>query len=80
MKTLQPTWKPLGLDADILSALDGVDCDELAELLAVIPAEVAGPQAAFPLKKVRLINAAWILLCLVIFTGALLFALHMLAK
>jgi len=80
MKTLQPTMKPLGLDADILSALDETNCNDLAELLAEIPAEAAGPQAVLPLKKVRLINTAWILLCLVIFTGALLFALHMLAK
>ncbi|MCL2301134.1 MAG: hypothetical protein FWC27_13410 [Firmicutes bacterium] len=78
MKTLQPTKKALG--ADTFSALDEMNCDDLGQLLAAMPAEVAGAQAALPLKKIRLINAAWILLCLVIFTGALLFTLHMLAK
>ena len=77
---------PLGFS--ILSELDDVDIDDIEEFDELFsrnmpelnaPAGGAIGTARNP-KKVRLVNAAWIALCLVIFTGALLFALHMLAK
>jgi len=69
---------PLGLDS-ILSELDDADIEGIYIPDLPARAPTGGARAGRP-KKVWLFNAAWIALCLVIFAGALLFALHMLAK
>ena len=87
MKRQPQQVMPLGFS--ILSELDDADIDDIEEFdeffsrsLPELNAPAAGSavRAGRDPKKVWLINAAWIVLCLVILTGALLFALHMLAK
>jgi len=86
MKHLQQQAVPLDPDLSILAELDDADIEDILGLPewnlpaaeGVIRAQRA-PRAKAG-RKVWLFNAGWIALCLVILTGALLFALHMLAK
>jgi len=90
MNQLPQQAMPLGLDS-ILSDLDDADIEEteykeFEEFFSMrlpglnVPAAHGGLCVRQSRRKVWLFNAAWIALCLVIFTGALLFALRMLAQ
>ena len=81
---------PLGLDS-ILSELDDADIEEIECSIPGLPAlDAPAPRGGLRARqqaygrtgrrKVWLFNAAWIALCLVILTGAALFAWHMLAR
>ena len=81
---------PLGLDS-ILLELDDTDIEEIEYFIPGLPA-LDAPAAKDGLRvkrqaygrtgrrKVWLFNTAWIALCLVILTGAALFAWYMLMK
>lgn len=72
----------LDLSKDFLSAIDEADFDGmgLSELLDTIPDPCGAAMRPRRAKKVWLHNAAWIMLCLAILAGSVLFVFFLLQQ